>query len=182
MNVWTIPEVRQAVQRILHAAQLVRFEQPDLPPRRQLQEARRYCPGEILQATMAIVRAEEMRRPRHRWLVNAAYSARGPVTGDKPSISTRAGICFAKSAATGLKCSAKHRYSSSNAFVLQPSPAAAAQRSASSTAIFRHSNRICLAAVRAAVLPEGVFLRFLFVSYDFNHEFNPLKTLLRQGI
>jgi Domain of unknown function (DUF6456) len=60
MNVWTIPEVRQAVRHILHAARLVQLEQPDLPPRRRLQEARRYCPGEILQATRAIIRAEEM--------------------------------------------------------------------------------------------------------------------------
>jgi hypothetical protein len=62
MNVWVIPEVRQAVRQILNAAQLVRIEQPDLPPLRRLQEARRYCPGEILTATGAITRAEEMAR------------------------------------------------------------------------------------------------------------------------
>jgi hypothetical protein len=70
MSVWTIPEVRQAVRRILHAAQLVRLEQPDLPPLRRLQEARRYCPGEILMATMAIIRAEE-------WAKNGPWGKRG---------------------------------------------------------------------------------------------------------
>jgi hypothetical protein len=77
MNIWVIPEVRQAVRHILHAAQLVRLEQPDLPPRRRLQEARRYCPGEILTATRAIVRAEEMAMhgPYRRYVVERKRKA-----------------------------------------------------------------------------------------------------------
>jgi hypothetical protein len=58
MNIWTLPEVREATLAIVRAEQLVRLEHPELPPRQRLQEARRRCPDEILRATTAITRAE----------------------------------------------------------------------------------------------------------------------------
>jgi hypothetical protein len=58
-------------------AQQSQLKQPDLPPRRRLQEARRYCPEEILTATRAIVRAEEMAQhgPWRRYVVERSRKA-----------------------------------------------------------------------------------------------------------